>query len=241
MKYVVENGNIHEYQEGKYENAVIFPTVEEAQEYVEFKNSKKLDIIKSDKEEKESNKKSDEETPKVERWLKKYKNYFTLEERLKFRNYLETGDKSNITEKDINKLRDLMHNGDEIISNLEYTEEEYLNQPKELLDPEFDKFEERRKKFIEASRGVNRTIDYVKMEESNLEHLQSESGKALKGIPGYNLMFRELDKIPELPKSLNSAQFISDKDLHKLRVLIGDKSEQEPKSGFFDKFKNMFN
>ena len=24
MKYVVENGNIHEYQAGKYENGVIF-------------------------------------------------------------------------------------------------------------------------------------------------------------------------------------------------------------------------
>lgn len=37
MKYVVENGNIHEYQAGKYENAVIFPTVELAQEYVNLK------------------------------------------------------------------------------------------------------------------------------------------------------------------------------------------------------------
>ena len=67
MKYVVENGKIHEYQEGKYENAVIFPTVEEAQEYVEFKNSNKLDIIKSDKDEKENNNKSDEETSKVKK------------------------------------------------------------------------------------------------------------------------------------------------------------------------------
>ena len=40
MKYVVENGNIHEYQAGKYENAVIFPTVELAQEYVNLKQKK---------------------------------------------------------------------------------------------------------------------------------------------------------------------------------------------------------
>ena len=46
MKYVVENGNIHEYQAGKYENGVIFPTVELAQEYVNFKQSNKKNIIK---------------------------------------------------------------------------------------------------------------------------------------------------------------------------------------------------
>lgn len=45
MKYVVENGNIHEYQAGKYENGVIFPTVELAQEYVNFKQSNKKNII----------------------------------------------------------------------------------------------------------------------------------------------------------------------------------------------------
>ena len=45
MKYVVENGNIHEYQAGKYENGVIFPTVEQAQEYVNFKQSNKKNII----------------------------------------------------------------------------------------------------------------------------------------------------------------------------------------------------
>ena len=90
---------------------------------------------------------------KREPWKRKYKNYFTLEERLKFRNYLKTGDKSYITEKDINRLRDLMHNGDEIISNLEYTEEEYLNEPKELLDPEFDKFEAW-KKIVKENQGI---------------------------------------------------------------------------------------
>lgn len=45
MKYVVENGNIHEYQAGKYENGVIFPTVELAQEYVNFKQSNQKNII----------------------------------------------------------------------------------------------------------------------------------------------------------------------------------------------------
>lgn len=45
MKYVVENGNIHEYQAGKYENGVIFPTVELAQEYVNFKQRNQKNII----------------------------------------------------------------------------------------------------------------------------------------------------------------------------------------------------
>lgn len=45
MKYVVENGNIHEYQTGKYENGVIFPTVELAQEYVNFKQNNQKNII----------------------------------------------------------------------------------------------------------------------------------------------------------------------------------------------------
>lgn len=46
MKYVVENGNIHEYQAGKYENEVIFPTVELAQEYVNLKQkNQKVNII----------------------------------------------------------------------------------------------------------------------------------------------------------------------------------------------------
>ena len=54
MKYVVENGNIHEYQEGKYENAVIFPTVEEAQEYVEFKKEVASKIDESQKTESKS-------------------------------------------------------------------------------------------------------------------------------------------------------------------------------------------
>lgn len=45
MKYVVENGNIHEYQAGKYENGVIFPTVELAQEYVNFKQNNQKNII----------------------------------------------------------------------------------------------------------------------------------------------------------------------------------------------------
>lgn len=45
MKYVVENGNIHEYQVGKYENGVIFPTVELAQEYVNFKQNNQKNII----------------------------------------------------------------------------------------------------------------------------------------------------------------------------------------------------
>lgn len=220
MKYVVENGNIHEYQAGKYENGVIFPTEEEAQEYVEFKKSKGLD---------KSNNKSDEETPKAKRWLKKYKNYFTLEERLKFRNYLETGDKSSITEKDINRLRDLMHNGDEIISNLEYTEEEYLNQPKELLDPEFDKFEAWNKKAKENGSYTS--------EISIKEYLQSESGnKVIMGLPGYNLKYRELDKIVDLPENTNEIHYIHDEDLHKLRVLIGDESEKTEKTNFFSKF-----
>ena len=46
MKYVVENGNIHEYQAGKYENGVIFPTVELAQEYVNLKQkNQKVNIL----------------------------------------------------------------------------------------------------------------------------------------------------------------------------------------------------
>jgi hypothetical protein len=45
MKYVVENGNIHEYQAGKYENGVIFPNVELAQEYVNFKQNNQKNII----------------------------------------------------------------------------------------------------------------------------------------------------------------------------------------------------
>ena len=45
MKYVVENGNIHEYQVGKYENGVIFPNVELAQEYVNFKQNNQKNII----------------------------------------------------------------------------------------------------------------------------------------------------------------------------------------------------
>ena len=46
MKYVVENGNIHEYQAGKYENGVIFLTVEQAQEYVNLKQeNQKVNII----------------------------------------------------------------------------------------------------------------------------------------------------------------------------------------------------
>ena len=220
MKYVVVNGNIHEYQEDKYENAVIFPTVEEAQGYVEFKKSKELD---------KSNNKSDEETPKAKRWLKKYKNYFTLEERLKFRNYLETGDKSSITEKDINRLRDLMHNGDEIISNLEYTEEEYLNEPKELLDPEFDKFEAWKKKAKENGGYTS--------ELSIKEYLQSESGKVFMCFGGRNLMFRELDKIVSLPEDTNEIHYINDKDLHKLRVLIGDEVNEPKKFNLFSLFK----
>jgi hypothetical protein len=215
MKYVVVNGNIHEYQEGKYENAVIFPTIEEAQEYVKFKNSNKLDIIKSDKE-----------TPKVkEYWKKQYKNYLTLEERLKFRNYLETGDKSSITEKDINRLRNLMHNGDEIISKLEYTEEEYRNQPKELLDPEFEKFEAWKKKAKENGGYTS--------ELSIKGYLQSESGRVFMCFGGRNLMFRELDKIVSLPEDTNEIHYINDKDLHKLRVLIGDEVDESKKFNLF--------
>ena len=46
MKYVVENGNIHEYQAGKDENGVIFLTVEQAQEYVNLKQeNQKVNII----------------------------------------------------------------------------------------------------------------------------------------------------------------------------------------------------
>lgn len=230
MKYVVENGKIHEYQEGKYENAVIFPTVEEAQEYVEFKNSNKLDIIKSDKDEKENNNKSDEETPKVKKDRKKqYKNYLTLEERLKFRNYLETGDKSSITEKDINRLRNLMHNGNEIISNLEYTEEEYRNQPKELLDPEFEKFEAWKKKAKE-NRGYTSELSIE-------EYLKSESGKVVMFPSGRNLMFKELDKIVSLPENTNEFHYINDKDLHKLKVLIGDEVDESKKFNLFSLFK----
>lgn len=228
MKYVVENEKIHEYQEGKYESAVIFPTVEEAQEYVEFKNSKKLDIIKSDKDEKENINKSAEETLKVkEYWKKQYKNYLTLEERLKFRNYLETGDKSSITEKDINRLRNLMHNGNEIISNLEYTEEEYRNQPKELLDPEFEKFEAWKKKAKE-NRASELSIE---------EYLKSESGKVIMFPSGRNLMFKELDKIVSLPKNTDEIHYINDKDLHKLRVLIGDEVDEPKKFNLFSLFK----
>jgi len=230
MKYVVENGKIHEYQEGKYENAVIFPTVEEAQEYVEFKNSNKLDIIKSDKDEKENNNKSDEETSKVKKdWKKQYKNYLTLEERLKFRTYLETGDKSSITEKDINQLRNLMHNGNEIISNLEYTEEEYRNQPKELLDPEFEKFEAWNKKVRENGGYTS--------ELSIEEYLKSESGKVVLFPSGRNLMFKELDKIVSLPEDPNEIHYINDKDLHKLRVLIGDEVNESKKFNVFSLFK----
>lgn len=229
MKYVVENGKIHEYQEGKYENAVIFPTVEEAQEYVEFKNSNKLDIIKSDKDEKENNNKSDEETSKVKKdWKKQYKNYLTLEERLKFRTYLETGDKSSITEKDINQLRNLMHNGNEIISNLEYTEEEYRNQPKELLDPEFEKFEAWNKKVRENGGYTS--------ELSIEEYLKSESGKVVLFPSGRNLMFKELDKIVSLPEDPNEIHYINDKDLHKLRVLIGDEVNESKKFNVFSFF-----
>ena len=230
MKYVVENGKIHEYQKGKYENAVIFPTVEEAQEYVEFKNSNKLDIIKSDKDEKENNNKSDEETSKVKKdWKKQYKNYLTLEERLKFRTYLETGDKSSITEKDINQLRNLMHNGNEIISNLEYTEEEYRNQPKELLDPEFEKFEAWNKKVRENGGYTS--------ELSIEEYLKSESGKVVLFPSGRNLMFKELDKIVRLPEDPNEIHYINDKDLHKLRVLIGDEVNESKKFNVFSLFK----
>ena len=167
---------------------------------------------------------------KREPWKRKYKNYFTLEERLKFRNYLKTGDKSYITEKDINRLRDLMHNGDEIISNLEYTEEEYLNEPKELLDPEIEKFEAW-KKIVKEN-----IIDGARAEDSIGEYLRSESGKAVMGIPGYNLKYRELDKIVDLPENTNDVHYINDKDLHKLKVLIGDEPE---KTNLFGKLKNL--
>lgn len=189
-----------------------FPTKEEAQEYADKLNEKWS--------ERRANRKFQN---------KQFKNYFTLEERLKLRNYLETGDKSSITEKDINRLRDLMHNGNEIISNLEYTEYEYDRQPKELFDPEFEHI-----KAVENDWLYNNKYDEKVYEKSDREYQKSESGRRYLNDPENNLMFRELDDIKEL-KDYNKIRFVTDEDLHKLRVLIGD---EEPK--LFGKFKNIF-
>ena len=97
------------------------------------------------------------------------------------------------------------------------------------MDPEFEKFEAWNKKVRENGGYTS--------ELSIEEYLKSESGKVVLFPSGRNLMFKELDKIVSLPEDPNEIHYINDKDLHKLRVLIGDEVNESKKFNVFSLFK----